>query len=593
VTERHEETLRGIPGSPGIAIGKVFLLDRRKVTIPHYHIDPEIVAAENDRLERALHKSTEQLEEIRGKLASTGAREFFSILDAHLLMIRDPLLVEHTRKRISQDFQNAEWALHNTVKEIKSILDAAEDDYFRERRSDVDFVGDRVLRNLQGMALEQPTALDSESIIVAADLSPADTAMMHGQPILGFATDVGGKTSHTAILARALELPAVVGLDSITELAGTGDLIIVDGYRGEVVLNPSPNTLRRYQRRRQVMQERDALLQSGQQLPAVTRDGVRVLLTANIELREEVHSCLSHGADGIGLYRTEFLFMNRSDLPSEEEQFRVYREIVEMVAPRPVTLRTLDLGGDKFASRLPVTRGIDNAMGLRAIRLCLQDTDLFHTQLRAMLRASAYGQVRIMFPMVSGVGELRQARRCVEASAAELRERGMAYDPQVKVGIMIEVPSAAVIADMLAREVDFFSIGTNDLIQYALAIDRVNEAVAYLYRPLHPAVLRLLNRIVQSARDAGISVSMCGEMAGEALYALVLLGLGLHELSMNASALPVMKRLIRESTVAEGRALLSEIMSLPTPEEVEELVHDRMLTLFPEIFEEYEPTHAV
>jgi phosphotransferase system enzyme I (PtsI) len=590
VAERREEWVRGIAGSPGIAIGPVFLLDRRKLTIPRYHIPEDGVAAEIDRLSRALAKSVEQLEEIHARLEHQGTSEFFAVLDAHLLMVRDPLLVDRTRRRIVEDLQNAEWALHSTVKEIKAILDAASNDYFRERRSDIDFVGDRVLRNLQGMVLEQPATLESAAIIVAADLSPADTAVMFGQPVLGFATDVGGKTSHTAILARALEIPAVLGLEHLTEKVGTGDLILLDGYRGELVLNPSPSTVRRYERRRQVLQERDAILQVGRDLPAVTRDGIRVFLNANIELREEVASCLCHGADGIGLYRTEFLFMNRADLPTEDEQYEVYREIVQLVAPRPVTLRTLDLGGDKFVSRVSVTPELKSALGLRAIRLCLHDQELFRTQLRAMLRASHHGNVRLMFPMVSGMGELRQAKTVLLRAMAELKERGREFDSQVKVGIMIEVPAAAVIADVLAREVDFFSIGTNDLIQYALAIDRVNEAVAYLYRPLHPAILRLLRQIVEAARQSQIPVSMCGEMAGEAIYALVLVGLGLSELSMNSLSLPLMKRLIREVSSEQGRVLLSEALTLATPEDVEELVHDRMLTLFPEVFEEYEPS---
>jgi phosphotransferase system enzyme I (PtsI) len=592
VADAQEIWLAGIAGSPGIAIGRVHLLDRRKVTVAHYHVAPEGVAGETERLEAALHRAQEQLEEIRAKLEAQGAREFFAILEAHLLMLRDPLLIERTKKRIQGELQNAEWALQTTVKEIKAILDSASEDYFRERRSDIDFVGDRVLRNLQGKSIEPSTLFEPDAVVVAADLSPADTAMMFGQPVLGFATDVGGKTSHTAIMARAMEIPAVLGLDDITEKAGTGDLVILDGYRGEVVLNPRPETVRRFERRRTVLRERDAFLQSGRELPAVTQDGTRVMLTANIELREEVGSCLKHGAEGIGLYRTEFLFMNRESLPSEEEQYAIYREIASCVAPRPVTLRTLDLGGDKFASRVPAARGVNDAMGLRAIRLCLHDEDLFHTQLTAMLRASAHGQVRIMFPMVSGVGEVRQARGVLRRAQDDLARRGLSFDAQVKVGIMVEVPSAAVIADLLAREVDFFSIGTNDLIQYSLAIDRVNEAVAYLYRPLHPAILRLLQRTVDAGRAAGISVSMCGEMAGDPLYALVLLGLGLTELSMNSLSLPVMKRLIREVTSEQGRELLAEALRLGTPEEVEELVHDRMLTLFPEVFEDYEPTHV-
>lgn len=588
--ERKEEWLRGLQASPGIAIGRVFFLDRRKLTVPHYHIELEEVDAEIERLLRAMTRSREQLEEVRERLVGAGGDEPFGILEAHLLMVTDPMLVERTRKRIRDELQNAEWALSNTTKDIKAILDAAEDDYFRERRSDIDFVGERIQRNLLGMALETPEELETASILVAADLSPADTAMMQGQPVLGFATDVGGKTSHTAIVARALEIPAVVGLDVITEKAGTGDLIILDGYRGEVVLNPSPLTIRRYERRREVLRARDVLLQRGQELPAITADGARIQLTANIELKDEVQSALSHGADGIGLYRTEFLFMNRSDLPSEEEQYEAYREIVAMVAPHPVTLRTLDLGGDKLATRMKLTREANSAMGLRAIRLCLHDPELFRTQLRAMLRASNHGRIKIMFPMVSGVGELRDAKAQLELAKNELRARKVTFEAKVAVGVMIEVPSAVIVADQLAAESDFFSIGTNDLIQYALAIDRTNETVAYLYRPLHPAVLRLLDKTARAGQAAKISVSMCGEMASEPLYALILLGLGLDELSMNPGALPVMKRIIRQTTRLQARALVEEALALSTPEEIEVLVQDRMQHLFPEIFQEEETT---
>jgi phosphotransferase system enzyme I (PtsI) len=590
--ERREEWIRGIPGSPGIAIGRVFFLDRRRLTVPHYHIEPDAADAECDRLAHAMDNAEEELLAVRARLESDGTDEPLGILDAHMRMVKDPTLVERTRKRIHGELQNAEWALSSSIKEIKAILDGASDDYFRERRSDVDFVGERIMRNLQGLALDQPTQLESAAILIAFDLSPADTAMMHDQPVLGFATDVGGKTSHTAIVARALEIPAVVGLDVITERVGTGDLIVLDGYRGEVVLNPSPFTIRRYERRREVLKQRDALLLRGFDLPAITTDGARIHLSANIELREEVASALSHGAEGIGLYRTEFLYMNRADLPSEDEQYEVYREIVSLVAPRPVTLRTLDLGGDKLPTRLRGGREVGGPMGLRAIRLCLQDPELFRTQLRAMLRASMHGQIRIMFPMISGVDEARKAKAHLATAAHELTQRGVAFQPNVPVGAMIEVPSAVIVADLLAKEVDFFSIGTNDLIQYAMAADRVNETVAYLFRPLHPAVLRLLQRTVEAARQANIAVSMCGEMAGEPQYALILLGLGLHELSMNPGSLPFMKRILRRGARADGERLLEEALRLVTPDEVELLVHDRMQSLFPDIFQEEETTQA-
>ena len=415
---------------------------------------------------------------------------------------------------------------------------------------------------------------------------------MRGRPVLGFATDVGGKTSHTAIVARALEIPAVVGLDVVTERAGTGDLVILDGYRGEVVLNPTPATLQRYERRREALKQRDAILARGQDLPAITTDGVQVQLTANIELRDEVPGALAHGAEGIGLYRTEFLYMNRNDLPSEDEQFEAYREIIAMMSPRPVTLRTLDLGGDKLATGVKAMREQNSALGLRAIRLCLHDKVLFGAQLRAMLRASAFGKCRIMFPMVSGVSELRDAKAELELAKVALRTRGVAFDDKVQTGVMIEIPSAVLVADLLAREVDFFSIGTNDLIQYTLAVDRGNETVAYLYRPLHPAVLRLLRTTVVAARAAGISVSMCGEMAGDVQYGLLLLGLGLSELSMNPGALPLMKRIVRGSSRAQGEALLQEALHLTTPDEIELLVAERNRAVFPDLFPDDEPTQA-
>ena len=592
MAERHEEWIHGIPGSPGIAIGRVFLLDRRKLSVPHYHIEPTETGTELIRLQRAMQRAEDELLEVRDRIEADGKEETLGILEAHLLMVKDPTLLERTRQRIEGELVNAEWALASTVKDFKAILDEASEDYFRERRSDVDFVGERIQRHLLGLTLETPDELTHAAILVAFDLSPADTAMMRGRPVLGFATDVGGKTSHTAIVARALEIPAVVGLDVVTERAGTGDLVILDGYRGEVVLNPTPATLQRYERRREALKQRDAILARGQDLPAITTDGVQVQLTANIELRDEVPGALAHGAEGIGLYRTEFLYMNRNDLPSEDEQFEAYREIIAMMSPRPVTLRTLDLGGDKLATGVKAMREQNSALGLRAIRLCLHDKVLFGAQLRAMLRASAFGKCRIMFPMVSGVSELRDAKAELELAKVALRTRGVAFDDKLQTGVMIEIPSAVLVADLLAREVDFFSIGTNDLIQYTLAVDRGNETVAYLYRPLHPAVLRLLRTTVVAARAAGISVSMCGEMAGDVQYGLLLLGLGLSELSMNPGALPLMKRIVRGSSRAQGEALLQEALHLTTPDEIELLVAERNRAVFPDLFPDDEPTQA-
>jgi phosphotransferase system enzyme I (PtsI) len=575
----RQQTLvkKGVSASPGLAVGRAFVIDRRRVKTPKRHIIDEEIELEIARFEAALTASHEQLERIKKKLAEQQGEEHFQILEAHQLILHDEHLVEPTRQRIRNERVNAEWALRKTVEEIKNVFDAIEEDYFRERRSDVDFVGDRILRNLLGVDVA-PALPPSGSIIVAHDLSPADTAHLHRAACAGFATDVGGKTSHSAILARAFEMPLVVGLDDITDHVGNGDLLVVDGIRGEVIIHPSPEQCEEYRakakRHHAFMRE----LLANRDQPAETLDGARVRLYANVEITEEVPSALDHGAEGIGLYRTEFLYLDRHDLPREEEHFMHARGVLRRVYPYPCTFRTFDLGGDKAAPWIPAGQAdeVNPALGLRSIRLCLRERHLFKSQLRGLLRSSVHGRMRIMFPMISGVGEFREAKAVLDEAKAELDKEGTPYDPKVPLGIMVEMPSAVMVADLLAKEVDFMSVGTNDLIQYALAIDRVNEHVGYLYHPLHPAILRMVRYVVDAGHAAGVRVGLCGEMAGEPMFALILLGLGLDEMSMNSTSLPIVKSVLRGSSLAAARELAEKAMSLSTTEEIEALVQAHM-----------------
>src|SRR5437764_1811761 len=535
--------LTGIPASPGVAIGRVFPVDRRRARVPRYHILPDQVQDEIARLDAAVKESVEQLEQIRRSL---GDGEQGDILDAHRMMADDPSILEGARTLVRDELLNAEWAVRRTFREISEKL--GNDGYLAERRADLDEVSDRIIQNLVGEAptthLEQPP---QDAIVVAYDLPTADAAvLLSGGRVRGLVTDFGSKTSHTAILARALEVPAVVGAGQASELCRAGASIAIDGNTGEVLISPDPADVVRFEAARAEAKFREASLLEERDLPAVTLDGRRVNLQANIEFPEEVPSVLAHGGEGVGLYRTEFLYLNREELPSEEEHYKSYAAILKQMAPRPVVIRTLDLGGDK----LPLgqrSHEPNPALGLRAIRFTLRHPQLFRTQIRALLRASVHGKLRIMLPMIAALGELREARQQIEAIKEELLREKIPVAEQIPVGIMLETPAAALAADRLAKECDFFSIGTNDLIQYSLAIDRGNRDVAYLYRPLHLGVLRLIQSAVDGARNAGIEVSTCGEIAADPAYALVLLALGLDTLSMNPSDIPPVKRVLRNA----------------------------------------------
>jgi phosphotransferase system enzyme I (PtsI) len=570
--------LTGIPASPGVAIGRVYPVDRRRARVPRYHVEPDQIDSEIARLDAAVKESVQQLQQIRQSL---GEGEQGAILDAHRLMANDPTLIEGAKQLIREELLNAEWAIRRVVREVSEKMGA--DGYLAERRADLDEVCDRIVHNLIG---EKPisTVLPTEdAVIVAYDLATADAAVLLASgKVRGLVTDFGSKTSHTAILARALEIPAVVGAGQASEIAKIGDLIALDGSTGEVLVSPDHDEVLRFEMARAEAKFREASLLEERDEPALTLDGRRINLYANIEYPEEVPSVLAHGGEGVGLYRTEFLYLNREELPSEEEHYRAYVSILESMQGKPVVIRTLDLGGDK----LPIghrSHEPNPALGLRAVRFTLRHPQLFRTQLRALLRASPKGDLRIMLPMVAAVGELREAKAQIETARQELLREGLKVAEKIPVGIMLETPAACLAADRLALECDFFSIGTNDLIQYSLAIDRGNRDVAYLYRPLHLGVLRLIQSSVAGGRAAGIEVSMCGEMAGDPAYALVLLALGLDTLSMNPADIPPVKRVLRSANLADAKDLLTEAMSFSSVDEIEGYVLGEMRKRYPQL----------
>ena len=572
--------LTGIAAADGIAIGWAFITDRRRIKTPKRHITAREVEGEIQRLDRALADTDQQLQRIKEKLYKAHGQEHTLILQAHQLILKDEQLVDQTKAYIARERINAEWALRRTISGIKKLFDQVENDYFRERRSDVDFVADHLMVTLTGQrgSQDEPPA---GSIVVAHDLSPADTARIYRAGIRAFVTEVGGRTSHTSIVARSLGIPAVVGAPDVADVVGAGDMLIVDGYRGEVLCDPDEETIRRYQRRASRRAQLARGLRRERELPAETQDGVRVHLLANIELGDEIPAALAQGAEGIGLYRTEFLYLGREDYPSEEDHLADALQVLDYSRDVPITIRTCDLAADKLPGALAGVQELNPSLGLRSIRLCLERQEMFRAQLRGLLRAAAKGAIQIMFPMVTGVEVFRQARALLEQCREELLAEGVKVG-RVPVGVMMELPSAAVTADLLAREVDFFSIGTNDLTQYALGIDRVNEQVNYLFQPCHPAILRLIKLIIEAAEATNIPVTVCGEMAGDPVMTLVLVGMGVRRLSMSALAVPTVKRIVRGATAVTAVDLARSVLRLSTPGEVEREVRASMRDLFPE-----------
>ena len=581
-----ERIIKGIPASPGIAIGKTMLLDREQYVIPRRVIKGDEIHNEIKRFKDALIQTKNEILEIKKRISEEMGIEHGQIFSAHLLVIEDSMLIEEVISKLKKESLSIEYIFQDVLKKYIKVFSEMDDEYLKERVSDINDVGKRVLRNLIGAKEDVFANLKEKVVVIAYDLSPSDTAMMHKKNLIGFATDIGSRTSHTAIMAKSLEIPAVVGLEAVTAAVQSGDTIIIDGTHGTVVVNPSAKTVKKYEADRarfaifgkQLLELKDLLSQ--------TLDGRKIALSANIEVPKDVHSVITHGAAGIGLYRTEYFYMNRKDLPSEEEQFKAYSEVAKRIKPDSVIIRTLDLGGDKFLSQLEVPHEMNPFLGWRAIRFCLARPDIFKIQFRAILRASMYGKLKIMYPMISGLDELRQANAILEEVKGSLRKESIPFDEDMEVGAMIEVPSAAVISDILAKEADFFSLGTNDLIQYSLAVDRVNEKIAYLYEPAHPAVLRLIKSVIENGHNAGIWVGMCGEMAGDINMTLVLLGLGLDEFSTSPIAIPEIKRIIRSVTMSQAEDIAREAITLPTGSEVAKFAAKKLRELVPEVARE-------
>lgn len=587
--EKKTFVLKGIGISPGIVIGKAYLFDPQDTQLSYYELkNASLIPKEIQRFKKALKESERQLLEIQENLKRTKVDEPLYVIDVHILILKDKKFISRIINYIRRLGINAEWAVRMVLERYKKSFEGVEDAYIRGRISDVQHVTQRVMRNLSGKNREIVWEVGDDVIVVAQDLSPADTAQLKMGKVRGFATDIGGWTSHTAIVARSLEMPAVAGLDNITLMVHTKDTVIVDGSSGLVIVNPYPEMLKRYEEKKlHYAAAKDEYLKDAK-LPAITLDNYRVQIGVNIEFVEEIPTAIAYGAEHIGLYRTEFIYINKKDLPDEEDHLNNYRQVVEVKKLLWSTIRTFDLGGDKFPSNSKPIRELNPQMGLRAIRFCLKEVDIFKTQLRAIWRASAFGKVKILFPMISGLEEIREAKRLLQEARDELVAEGVNVASRMEIGAMIEVPSAVVIADKLAKEVDFFSIGTNDLIQYALAIDRANEHLTYLYEPLHPAVLRLLKRVVDAARGAKIPVAMCGEMAGDPMCCLILLGMELNELSMSHLAMPRIKRIIRESNLKEAKALLKKALSFSVASDVRSYVRNYMIEHFPREFQKEE-----
>ena len=576
------DKLSGIAVSAGIIIGKARVVDRSKVKILYQYLISETQTnREVERFKEALNTTIEQLNSLKNRMPDQ-IKEHTFILDTYLMIMDDSMLYDATIDTILEEKINAEWALKKSIQKIRQLFEQIEYEYIRDRIIDIENVVERILRNLAGKEQESLSEIDEGVIIVAHDLSPVDTSEMNIGKVKGFITDVGGRTSHTAIMAQALEIPAVVALESVTARVQDGILLIVDGYTGEVIIGPDENTIMVYREKEHQHQAYKSSILRISHLPAETVDGHKITINANIEFLKEIDSAKEHGAAGVGLYRTEFLYLRSQGTPDEEELFEDYRMIAETIYPSPVTIRTVDLGGDKFSSELNLTKEMNPALGLRAIRLCLKEPEIFKSQLRAILRASAYGNVRLMLPMISGLQEILDTKVILKEVMDDLDKNDIKFDRDIKIGIMIEIPSAVIVADILAKHVDFFSIGTNDLIQYSLAIDRINEHLAYMYQPFHPAILRLIKQVVKAAKDAGIDVALCGEMAGDPFCVYLLLGIGIHELSMNAVDIPMVKKIIRSISMKDATSDLRDMSKLERAADIREFVINKVEPLIPD-----------
>jgi phosphotransferase system enzyme I (PtsI) len=572
-TEPQEIVIKGINASPGICIGKAYLVDSEGVeVVPKYRIQDKELSNEIKRFKAAVKNARDELRKIVEQ--SPEELQHAHILETHIALLKDKMLYTRTIETVKQEKVNAEWALKKVVSNLIEVFQTMTDPYLKERSADVIQVADSIMHNLVGTKKVNIAAIDKRVILVAHDLTPAETSQINLEWVMGFITDRGGKASHTGIIARSLEIPAVVGLRTATALIRSDDLIIIDGNTGTVIIRPTEDSLFQYEARKTDYEQYKAVITRESQAPAETEDGVRLAVMGNIEHPEEVFAVINYGGDGIGLYRTEFQYFNRDDFPDEGELFDKYKDVVEVMHPKPVTIRTLDINADKALNNQFSAEEANPALGLRAIRYCLKKPEIFKYQLRAILRAAAFGNIRILFPMISTYFEICEAIRMLDEAAESLEKEGLPHNRDIQIGAMIEVPSAVIMADVIAEKVDFFSIGTNDLIQYALAIDRGNEQVAHLFQPLDPAIIRMLKHAADVAREKNIKIFMCGEMAGTPHHIPILLGIGMDELSMNPQSIPDIKRVIRSLNVVDARSFIEEALKQTTARSMFELIKD-------------------
>jgi phosphoenolpyruvate-protein phosphotransferase (PTS system enzyme I) len=568
--------LRGIAVSGGVGIGKALVLKNKELTIPKVKITHDQISREIYRLEEALIETRKEISTLQKKISQEIGFDHGRIFEAHYLVLEDRVLIKDVITQIKNRRVNVEYAFSKSIEKYVSTLLKLNDEYLKERVIDIEDIARRVLRKMMKESTVSLSDIKEKVVIVAHDLSPSQTATLPKDKIIAFVTDIGGKTSHTAIIARSLRIPAVVGLEVATENIESGTKIVVDGSSGMVIVSPTDKASKDYQKRLNLYTREIKSIHVSKTLKAQTKDGKRIVISANIELPEELPLVKEVAAEGIGLYRTEYIYLGRRDLPSEEEQYQAYLNVARDAGPHSVVFRTMDIGGDKFLSQPEVPREMSPFLGWRAIRFCLARPEVFKTQLRAILRASTEKNVKIMFPMISGIEELRQAKGVVNECKKELKKEGLAFDDDISIGTMIEVPSAALTADILAKESDFFSIGTNDLIQYSLAVDRANEKVAYLYEPGHPAVLRLIKSVIDAAHKSKTWVSMCGEMSGEPIFTFLLLGMGLDQFSMAPPQIPKIKELISNLDLEESKRIMKNVLELSTPGEVEKFLQKEL-----------------
>ena len=566
------QSLKGIGASAGISIAKAYRLEEPELNVEKSNV--ENIEAEVQRFDAAIKQSTSELEQIKEHAFKELGEDKAAIFAAHLLVLSDPELVNPIKDKMTSEKVNAEFALQEVANMFISMFESMDNEYMKERAADIRDVTKRILSHLLGVTIPNPSMISEEVIIIAEDLTPSDTAQLNRQYVKGFTTDIGGRTSHSAIMARSLEIPAVVGTKTVTADIENGVLVILDGLAGTVLVNPSADIVKEYEEKKAAYEAQKAEWAKLVNEHTVSKDGQHVELAANIGTPEDVKGVLENGGEGVGLYRTEFLYMGRNQLPTEDEQFDAYKTVLERMEGKPVVVRTLDIGGDKELPYLELPKEMNPFLGFRAIRLCLEEQDIFRTQLRALLRASTFGNLKIMFPMIATLGEFRQAKAILLEEKAKLQDEGVIVSETIEIGIMVEIPSTAVMADQFAKEVDFFSIGTNDLIQYTMAADRMNERVSYLYQPYNPAILRLVKMVIDAAHKEGKWAGMCGEMAGDEIAIPILLGLGLDEFSMSASSILQARSQILKLSKAEMNSVIEQLLNMDTAEEVERFIKD-------------------